>query len=459
MSAHTPTTSITPQRKHRKLLKDGSGVEVWPESIEKIFVQGLHEYWVSPYANSAQSRGRSRWRNQYLVDYLQKAGIDRSKKQVASHIQVLRNMWKGEPEFYLVAGGEEPVPENPVKLEDGSLISLDFDENDDSSNSTSSDFSPPELQRDFPPSPGQVTGGYAIGSHSPPSPKDLVSPYGSSSPTVYTTSVPSAMSIYPVDIPSHHHSHDQLPVRNAHYSLNGYHIQNPYSTKASTTSINDANGSETGVYSYQQSPSRATSVCLWADGMTPLSIKLDTLLSPQSSSRAALALHMRLSIAPDDGIRSTTSPSPGFLASVSLSRLWGTSGKCITRVYTNNMQTNEVVGSLDVSNIEMGIVNAMLPESSLSRCRWFDASIPTRITQEIIADNETMLYLIYDLDRTMGPIPSAKLMRFATVTKPTPSVPQSANNSVYHGYSAPSYSTQTTPPSIDVARHSTSPFF
>ncbi|KAH0826110.1 hypothetical protein J3R83DRAFT_5892 [Lanmaoa asiatica] len=27
----------------------------------------------------------------------QKNGVDRSKKQVASHIQVLRNMWKGEP--------------------------------------------------------------------------------------------------------------------------------------------------------------------------------------------------------------------------------------------------------------------------------------------------------------------------------------------------------------------------
>jgi len=31
---------LTPQRKHRKLLKDGSGAEVWPESVEKIFVQG-----------------------------------------------------------------------------------------------------------------------------------------------------------------------------------------------------------------------------------------------------------------------------------------------------------------------------------------------------------------------------------------------------------------------------------
>lgn len=33
--------TLTPQRKHRKLLKDGSGTPVWPESIEAVFVQGL----------------------------------------------------------------------------------------------------------------------------------------------------------------------------------------------------------------------------------------------------------------------------------------------------------------------------------------------------------------------------------------------------------------------------------
>ena len=103
---------ITPQRKHHKMLKDGTS-EVWPEDVEKIFIQGisilplprlpplnllptgLREYWESPWATF--SRGRSRWRNQFLVDYLQKAGVERSRKQVASHIQVLRNMWKGEP--------------------------------------------------------------------------------------------------------------------------------------------------------------------------------------------------------------------------------------------------------------------------------------------------------------------------------------------------------------------------
>jgi hypothetical protein len=38
-SSSVPLT-IIPQRKHRKLLKDGSGTEVWPESVEQVFVQG-----------------------------------------------------------------------------------------------------------------------------------------------------------------------------------------------------------------------------------------------------------------------------------------------------------------------------------------------------------------------------------------------------------------------------------
>lgn len=33
--------SLTPQRKHRKLLKDGTGGEVWPEHIEALFVRGM----------------------------------------------------------------------------------------------------------------------------------------------------------------------------------------------------------------------------------------------------------------------------------------------------------------------------------------------------------------------------------------------------------------------------------
>ncbi|KAL1744534.1 hypothetical protein HDZ31DRAFT_38363 [Schizophyllum fasciatum] len=101
----TMLTTLTPQRKHRKLLKDGSGGEVWPEAVERVFVSGLEAYLKSNYAT--YSRGRSRWRNQFLVDHLRAHGIERTKKQVASHIQVLRNMWKGEPQFQLVAGGAD----------------------------------------------------------------------------------------------------------------------------------------------------------------------------------------------------------------------------------------------------------------------------------------------------------------------------------------------------------------
>ncbi|TFY73923.1 hypothetical protein EWM64_g10090 [Hericium alpestre] len=119
------------------MLKDGTS-EVWPESVEQIFVQGLREYWESPWAT--YSRGRSRWRNQFLVDYLRAAGIHRSKKQVASHIQVLRNMWKGEPEYQLVAGGEELLQDS------GSLAPADMKQH--SPESVSSDVPVKEEQSD-----------------------------------------------------------------------------------------------------------------------------------------------------------------------------------------------------------------------------------------------------------------------------------------------------------------------
>ncbi|KAJ3712096.1 hypothetical protein DFJ43DRAFT_985687, partial [Lentinula guzmanii] len=88
----TTKSAVTSLRKHRKLLKDGS---VWPESVEQIFVDGksneskfsLFEYC------------RSRLRNAYLVQYLAQYGIERNRKQVASHLQVLKNMWKAEGNY------------------------------------------------------------------------------------------------------------------------------------------------------------------------------------------------------------------------------------------------------------------------------------------------------------------------------------------------------------------------
>jgi hypothetical protein len=39
----TSTKTLTPQRKHRKLLKSGEG-EVWSEDVEKVFVEGTLVY-------------------------------------------------------------------------------------------------------------------------------------------------------------------------------------------------------------------------------------------------------------------------------------------------------------------------------------------------------------------------------------------------------------------------------
>ncbi|KAJ8095175.1 hypothetical protein PM082_010397 [Marasmius tenuissimus] len=95
------STLALPVHAHRKFLGYGSGSdEAWPEHIQAIFVDGLKAW-------ARLSGGRSRWRNQYLVEYLHEKGITRSNKQVASHLHVLRHMWRGEPEYHLVAGANE----------------------------------------------------------------------------------------------------------------------------------------------------------------------------------------------------------------------------------------------------------------------------------------------------------------------------------------------------------------
>ena len=48
-------------------------------------------------------------------------------------------------------------------------------------------------------------------------------------------------------------------------------------------------------------------------------------------------------------------------------------------------------------------------------------AVPTRLTQEIIVDEQTLVYLIYDLDRRNG-MPSAELIGYQTC-KPADMIP------------------------------------
>ncbi|KAF9005618.1 hypothetical protein BDQ17DRAFT_1389883 [Cyathus striatus] len=444
--------SLTPQRKHRKLLKDGSGTEVWPESIEKIFVQGLKEYWESPYATYSQSRGRSRWRNQFLVDYLQRAGITRSKKQVASHIQVLRNMWKGEPEFHLVAGGEELLSDaqggGSVKMEEhwdsNGLIPFDYEENDiPSPNSASPDFSPPDIMSDFPPTPEHrpnlhpsdiTTTAYNLSSSLPA--KLHYSPTVAHGMDLDYTS-PHFTNAYQRPGPPYSDPHRVLPLPPVNYpntkptsmglqpsvvfpdvrrvpAVPNSHISYP---SAPSRSVNTAS------YYSNPSPARLTSLCVSAEGMSPLSIKIDDVIMASTlSSYSPLTLRIKLSIPTINDPR--TSPMfEGFIASACLSSVWIASGKCVTRVFANQLCVTEETGLLDVSHIDVGTVNVLIPESNLSRCRWSDISL---ITQDIIVDDCVLLHVVYELDRNVNtPFPSALLL---SVQKYRPSEKMSARH-------------------------------
>ncbi|KAF8959051.1 hypothetical protein BDZ97DRAFT_1667710 [Flammula alnicola] len=429
--------SITPQRKHRKLLKDGSGTEVWPESIEKIFVQGLREYWESPYATYSQSRGRSRWRNQFLVDYLNKQGIERSKKQVASHIQVLRNMWKGEAEFHLVAGGDELYPDNDspvsrsVKLEEqydsNSLIPFDWEEGDlPPSNSVSPNFSPADSQSEFPPTPEHRPNLY---------PSDL----GAVNPKLHGMPLDLAYSAPAISSPSispHGDYIQQLPPFHDASSFAMPYNQSGKYTNPSSLSIQvpaapytlppnrsrapnqDPSAQQVNRHMsatpthYRYSRNKVTSIYLQADGMTPFSVKVDALSHPSQQVQPPFTLRIRLCVPTVNDAR-TPPTLHGFVAGVSLESLWSVTSRCVTKVYGNNVCMAEEAGYLNVTNINVGTVNASLPDSALNRCRWLDASLSVVLTQEIIVDDETLLFVIYELDRKNGgPMPSATLLGY-----------------------------------------------
>ncbi|KAJ7807647.1 hypothetical protein B0H13DRAFT_1669116 [Mycena leptocephala] len=380
--------SLTPQRKHRKLLKDGSGTAVWPETVEAIFVEGLREYWDSPWAT--YSIGRSSWRNRFLVDYLQNLGITRSKKQVASHIRVLRNMWKGEPEYHLVAGGEE-LFQDAVKVETQELPTglMTIEDLYDEKGSSPSN-SPPEFLAEFPPSPPPGL------SYSPSSPMSSI-PEIESPPRIFS------------------------------------HLASPYSYPPNQNA-------SPGVYPTTfvpppiapvRYPNRTIGLTLLADGMTAFTINLDKLAppAPLPARTPPLALRLRLAIPPVDDSHAPANLH-GFFGNVRLANVWSGQAKVFTRVYDAAGRCFfEEAESLQLNSVELGIVVAAFPNSTLSRARWLDPTVQSTIAQQIVIDGATLLFVIYELDRraSHNALPSAELIAFHKYTSnanaPLPSNP------------------------------------
>lgn len=245
-----------------------------------------------------------------------------------------------------------PPAGSNIKLEDqwaNGLISLDLEDVDGySSNSTSPDFSPPDFQTQFLPSPDHPANrqlDMGSGVHYASGPHTLAS---STSP--YTASFPNTPHDYPT-FPGPYDKYGHLsPVR-------------ALSVETST--------SASGYPKPQQYSNRIRALRLTAEGMSPFFIRTDALIPPNMPYEP-LQLKIRLCISTMEDINCPPALH-GFLASICLSHMWTSSGKCITKTIVNGNTLSEDIGALEVSDVSVGTINAVLPESYLSRCRWLDS--------------------------------------------------------------------------------------
>ncbi|KIP09120.1 hypothetical protein PHLGIDRAFT_87223, partial [Phlebiopsis gigantea 11061_1 CR5-6] len=403
--------SLTPHRKHHKLLKDGS--EVWSEDVERVFVQGLKEYWESPWAT--YSRGRSRWRNQFLVEHLKKAGIERSKKQVASHIQVLRNMWRGEPEFHLVAGGEELFTENGLlaspQSKDGSLPRdglppLEAREALSSSSSSTPDYIPPEFMT-------HASSSSSYGhDRSPLNALDGYEGYPSASNTIAV-----AQGTPPPSPPS---NRIKSPVK-----LEPLHMGSGLYALPASGYLTGAEASP--MYPLLPAPNRLLSLCLWAEGMSMFVADVDRIqsalavpASPLHDGPSTVLLRIKISLPAAADVYGPPSLQ-GFRGVVSFASPWSTRARCNTAVYAGRAcvsQEAEYLDGLQTAHVHQAVglapqsVSFNLPESSLSRCRWFQ-NAQDLIVQHVLADGVLLAVFMFQVERTAaGAGPSAELVGF-----------------------------------------------
>ena len=292
------------------------------------------------------------------------------------------------------------------------MIPFDWDES--SSNSISPDFSPVDSQSEFPPTPEQVQCPNLF----PPEINALhANPYPAASPSI------SPYSEFAQQIPSY--------IVPSHYGYAKYPTVPPIPTQKSPTpdiSQNINHRLSATPMHHRQPRNRATAAFLSADGMSPFSINLNALANPSAQVQPPFTLRIRLCVPTMNDSR-TPPTLHGFLGGIALDHVWSASCRCITKVYENNCCVSEETGFLSISHINMGTVNASLPESPLSRCRWLDACKPdifnifflsltfyiaraVVLTQEFVVDEETLLLIIYELDRRNGSMPSAALLGY-----------------------------------------------
>ena len=128
-------------------------------------------------------------------------------------------------------------------------------------------------------------------------------------------------------------------------------------------------------------PTRLTRLSLWAEGMQPYTIPIDSLVpSTQPSSVlavSAVALCVKLHLPPIDA---PCSPGlHGFQGSITCTAQPSSTFRCSTSVFVRSQCVAQEIGFCSPVTVEptahdmLGTVTLLLPDSSLSRSRWLDS--------------------------------------------------------------------------------------
>ncbi|VDC06575.1 unnamed protein product [Peniophora sp. CBMAI 1063] len=385
-----PKQTLTPSRKHRKMLKNGQG-EVWPEYIEEIFVEGLRAYWRSS-SVSFQS-GRSRERNDFIVKYLGEMRIERTKKQVASHIQVLRSMW-GKPEHkdlrMLVASIDELIDEGGVprdkeaieKLMGRAWVPLDH-------RRRVPKIREPQIKEEFE--------GEALGEL--PSEYDYVKAEPMSSPpslnlntnNLHALSSPLAATLSPLS------SVGSSPED----SFTGSDVFFPPQGRGRSLSylaLSPAAAMDTASLPHVASPrTRLSSLSVWAQGMDYVTAPLTHLLA--SPTRMAIRVGLTASLLNDMAADPNMN---GFQVVVTLTGAYQ-NACCLSRVILNGEIEAEQRASLDLFSSTGTEYAYVLNDTWLAQCRWRNSGVHTCFAQHIFIDGQEVAVVFYDLTRSPGP--------------------------------------------------------